>query len=638
MGKRIAVPDAITVDFETEAIDKRPAYPPKPVGVAIKHPADRAPYYLAWGHPEGNNITRRDAERRLRAVWRDPLPKLFHNAKFDLDVAETHLALPPLRWEAWHDTLFLLFLTDPHAISLSLKPSAERILHVKAKERDALRDWILAHVPEAKLKPKSWGAWISRAPGGLVGRYAAQGDAMMTLRLFQRLWPQMMAGGMLAAYERERRLLRPLLDNERVGLRVDLDRLARDIPAYERAGQAADAWVRKRLSAPELNLDSNDELAQALLKSGVAKEDDFLWTAPSKRFPEGQMSVSKESLAGAVTDPRVLQVLGYRSRLATAVGTFMRPWREIASANRGRIHTVWHQVRQGHGNDNDNSGARTGRIISSDPNLLNLSKDFESKNDGYVHPAFLRSLPRLPLVRVYILPEEGEDFIHRDYDQQELRILAHFEDGALLKQYQATPTMDVHNWVRDEIRRVVGLNITDRTRVKTINFGDIYGLGVPGLVRKLKCSVEEARELKAAKRRAMPDVEELKRAIKQAAARGEPIRTWGGRLYYVEPPRIQDDDARTFEYKLLNYLVQGSAADATKEAVIRYHAMPNREGRFLVTVYDEVNGSAPRGKPALRELLRFREAMESVEFDLPMLSSAKLGRSWGELTKVEEPR
>lgn len=635
--KRVPIPDVIVVDFETEAIESRPSYPPVPVGVALKHPADARPYYLAWGHPSGNNITKRDAQRRLHSIWRDPLPKLLHNAKFDLDVAETHLELPPLRWEAWHDTLFLLFLTDPHAVSLSLKPSAERILHVKAKERDALRDWILANVPEAKAKPKAWGAYISRAPAGLVGRYAAQGDVAMTLGLFKRLWPQVQRDGMQEAYDRERRLLRPLLTNERLGLRVDLDRLERDIPAYERAGQAADAWLRRQLKAPDLNLDSNEELAQALLRAKVASEDDFLWTEPSRRFPDGQMSVSKESLAGAVKDPRVLQVLGYRSRLVTAVGTFMRPWRGIASANRGRIHTVWHQVRQGHGNDNDNSGARTGRIISSDPNLLNLSKDFEGRDDGYAHPRFLRTLPPLPLVRVYILPELDEVFLHRDYDQQELRILAHFEDGALLRQYQLTPDMDVHNWVRDEIRRVVGLIIHDRSRVKTINFGDIYGLGIPGLVRKLKCTVAEAKELKSAKRRAMPDVEDLKKSIKMSAQQGEPIRTWGGRLYYVEPPQIVDDYARTFEYKLLNYLVQGSAADATKEAVIRYHELPNREGRFLVTVYDEINGSGPRGAVA-RELLRFREAMESVKFDLPMLSSAKTGPNWGELKKFEEPR
>lgn len=627
--------ETITIDFETKAIEARPTYPPKPVGVSIKLPHERTARYYAWGHPTGNNTTLTEAKRVLRAAWNDrEYKKLFHNAKFDMDVAETHMGMRRLSWDEYHDTLFLLFLHTPHAESLSLKPSAERELGVKPTERDALRDWIIANV---KCQPRKWGAYIADAPGGLVGRYSAKGDAMMTHNLFRKLYPLVHDAGMGAAYDRERRLMPILLDNERLGLRVDLKALERDVPVFEREGARVDAWVRKRLKAKDLNIDSNDDLATALLRARVAKENDFLRTPPSKTFPNGQLSVSKESLMGAISDKRLLQALGYRSRLGTVLTTFMKPWILIANENNGRIHTQWHQVRQGHGNDKDNSGARTGRIISSDPNLLNIAKTFEGRGDGYEHPRWMQELRPLPLVRLYVLPDEGELFLHRDYDQQELRILAHFEEGALQRQYQQNPHLDVHNFVRDEIKRVVGLYIKDRTRVKTINFGDIYGLGVPGLVRKLKCSVAEAKELKNAKRRAMPDVEELKRAIKETAQQGHPIKTWGGRLYYVEKPQIQDGEARTFEYKLLNYLIQGSAADMTKEAVIRYHAMPHREGRFLVTVYDEINGSAPKSAVA-EELSRYRKAMESVEFDVPMLSTAKVGTSWGTLQNYGEHR
>jgi DNA polymerase-1 len=631
MGRLAKAPDVATVDFETERIESRPVYPPKPVGVALRLPGETRPTYYAWGHATGNNCTEGEARARLRDVWRGDVPILCHNEKFDLDVAETHfdLKLPP--WNRSHDTMFLLFLTDPHAPSMALKESAQRVLHIQPTERDALKAWILANVDEARRRPSEWGAYISRAPGDLVGRYAAQGDVNSTLRLFNHLYPQVQARGMGDAYDRERRLLPYLLANERQGLRVDVRALRRDIPLYEAAMLKADAWIRKRLGSKDLNVDSNEDLAKALLKAKVAKPKDFLWTPPSNRFPAGQMSVGKESLDQAVKDIKLVQALGYRSRLSTCLNVFMKPWLRIAEETGGTIHTNWRQVRSSGFGANDN-GARTGRLIAAEPNLLNLSKDFEARADGYVHPKWL-NVPNLPLVRVYVLPDSGGLFVHRDFNQQELRLLAHYEDGSLCAAYNENPTMDSHAWLHGEIKRVMGLDIKDRTKVKTINFGDIYGLGVPGLVRRLKCSLEEAKTLKQAKKNAMPDVEELKKAIKMAAQSGEPIRTLGGREYYPEEPKLRDGRVQDFIYKLLNYLIQGSAADMTKEAVIRYHEHPKKRGRFMVTVYDEVNSSAPKAA-AFDELQVLRETMESIKIDVPLISDPKIGPSWGKVRKL----
>jgi DNA polymerase I-like protein with 3'-5' exonuclease and polymerase domains len=146
--------------------------------------------------------------------------------------------------------------------------------------------------------------------------------------------------------------------------------------------------------------------------------------------------------------------------------------------------------------------------------------------------------------------------------------------------------------------------------------------------------VEEARFIKAAQRKAIPGLAELDAGIKAAARAGDPIRTWGGRLYYTEEPKMIDGRMRTFEYKLLNYLIQGSAADCTKEAVIRFDEA-RRESRFLVTVHDEINISAP-AKAMKQEMQILREVMASVEFDAPMISDGKVGKSWGTLTKFKE--
>jgi len=126
----------------------------------------------------------------------------------------------------------------------------------------------------------------------------------------------------------------------------------------------------------------------------------------------------------------------------------------------------------------------------------------------------------------------------------------------------------------------------------------------------------------------------LDEELKRRGREGEPIRTWGGRLYRCEPPGYSKKHKRemSFEYKLLNYLAQGSAADVTKEAIIRYHQV-RKDGRMLVTVYDEINFSAQK-RAGREERRRLREAMESVELEVRMTTTAKAGPNWGELEKI----
>lgn len=606
------------IDFETVGIEKRPEYPPKPVGFSVKGAGDRKSKYYAWGHPTGNNCSLADGKRIFAEYWKSG-ELLFHNGKFDVDVATTHMGVKPLSWDKYHDTMFLAFLNDPHSQSFGLKPQSEIVLGIASDERDLLKEWIIANVPEARQKPSEWGKYICRAPGDMVGKYA-DGDVVRTDKLFKKLHKKIVADGMREAYDRERRLMPILLQNEKEGVRLDMRRLAADIKVYEAALEKVEAWLRKRLKTPALNLDSNEELADAIQR--VDPKATFLLTAT------GQRSVSKESLVQAVKDKNLFLALGYRSRLTTCLGTFMQPWLAIGERTGGRLLPNWSQTRQAK-TEKDSKGARTGRLICAEPNLLNLSKDFEGRNDGYTHPTFL-DVPALPLVRVYLLPDVGGVWCHRDYNQQELRILGHFEDGSLCRQYNEDPTLDVHDFVKDEIKRILNI-VAERRQTKIMNFGMIYGMGNGKLAEGMNVPVDEAKKLKNAQRAALPDLGALEKAIKRRGQAGEAIRTWGGRLYYTEPPKVINGRLCSFEYKLLNYLIQGSAADCTKEAVIRYHDV-KRDGRFLVTVYDEINNSAPK-KAYKQEMKLMQEVMQSIEFDVPMLSDGKVGPSWGELQK-----
>jgi DNA polymerase I-like protein with 3'-5' exonuclease and polymerase domains len=622
-------PSVITIDFETKPILPRPHYPPEPVGVSIKYPG-KAPKYYAWGHPCENDCTFVEAHAVLMNAWEEAACLLFHNGKFDYDVATTFFkGLKPLPWERIHDTLYLLFLADPHAASFSLKPAAEKLLGMPPEEQDAVRQWLIDQKIVTK-NDKKWGAHIADAPGKLVGEYA-KGDVIRTELLFKKLYPEIATRGMLRAYDVERELMPILLENERQGVCVNLKQLEKDYALYTDALDRVDRFCRRVLGSPStLNLDSDQELAAALEKADAITE--WKYTAPSKRFPDGQRSVSKDNLKPAqFRNKNLAAALGYRTRLMTCMNTFMLPWLTVARETGGVVHTSWNQVRQYGDSASGFKGARTGRLSSS-PNFQNIPKDFYDKADGYAHPK-IKDLPELPYMRNYFMPDKGQVWLKRDYNQQELRILAHFEDGALQAAYNENPRIDMHNFVQGRIRAIAHREY-ERRKVKILNFGMIYGQGYGALASSMDCAVEEARDLKGAHRKALPDVATLEKDIKSQGKAQQPIVTWAGREYFVEAPVFKNGRQQTFEYKLLNYLVQGSAADATKQSIINYHRA-KKHGRFLVTVHDENNISVPK-EHAASEMKILREAMDSVKFDVPMLSDGEIGSSWGKLKDYKE--
>lgn len=626
-------PTPVTIDFETEAALRRPFYPPVPVGVAIKVGGKPAHYY-AWGHPTGNNCTKAEAVAALKAVWDCPDGLLFHNAKFDIDVAEVHLKLKPPPPEKIHDTMFLLFLHNPHMKRLALKPASEELLGLPPDERDAVFDWLVEHKIVASNARKKAGAFICKAPGDLVGTYAV-GDVDRTWGLFKLLHKDIVKRKMLVAYQREQNLMPCLLDMERHGVRVDLDRLRHDASVYGQLLSKIEGWILHRLKVKSLNLDSGEALMQGLIDAG--KID----LTKVERTKKGEYKTDKDTFAAAITDPTLKSVLRYHGALATCVRTFMQPWLTTAEASGGRIFCEWNQLRS-YSPRGRTEGAVTGRLSSS-PNLQNIPNEFkplfkhdtEDKAERAALPKSPFPMPPLPRVRSYIMADDGHILIDRDYSQQELRILAHYEDGDLLSSYLANVWMDVHDTVRQEVN---GLLHTEFKRkvIKTVNFGLIYGMGVGLLAQRADCSVAEAKSVKKAVLATYPGIRALMDDLKERAANNQPLRTWGGREYFCEAPRIVDGQVRTFDYKMLNTLVQGSAADCTKEAVIRYYKVKPKGHRLLLTVHDELLVSLP-AKQAPTGMGVLQAAMESVEFDLPILSEGDISATnWADMTAYDE--
>ena len=600
----------LTVDFETEAIQGNPIYnPPRPVGVSIKREGEES-HYLAWGHPTENNCSFEDGKAKLlTALHEDKEGYLAHNAPFEASILQRHFGYVQKDPLKVHDTQYLLFLTDPYATSFSLKPSAERILGLPPDEQNEVMRWVLAHVPGSKKS--DWGAYICKAPGKMVGRYAV-GDTDRTRALYDVLYPRVLQAGMLEPYRREQHLMPILTASSQRGVRLDTARLEQDIATYSAAKRTAEDYIYKQLG--DFNIDSDEELASALERTGQVTA--WVLTATGRR------STSRKNLVGRVKDPALLAYLAYRGVLSTCLGTFALPWLEQARAEAGRLHPQWNQVRADKGTDNDMSGTRTGRMSCRNPNLQNPPNEFES----LVIP---EGLPPPMIMRRYLLPEEGHVWLKRDFSAQEMRIMAHFAEGRLFDAFCLDPATDPHVAVQKMIKELLGIDMP-RKYVKITGFGIMYGRGVPNLSAALGVDQEEGKRVRDAYYAALPEVRQLSIETRNRGKRGQFIRTWGGRVYYREP-----NDERDLSYKLLNYLIQGSAADQTKQAMVDWERVRAPHDTLLAAVHDEINVSAPV-EDAANAMQRLKNAMNADRFDVPFMSEGYTGPNWGEIVSYKD--
>lgn len=582
----------IVLDFETEGIGPRPEhYPPRPVGLAIQFPGGK-PRYLAWGHPSENNCSEGQARRTAQAAWDSGGPLLFHHAAFDLAVAARWWKLPWPAAERIEDTKILAFLDDPERKNLGLKPLAEEVLGEAPQERDALRQWILDHVPGAT--PKTWGAFISHAPGDLVSPYAI-GDVTRTWKLWRAF--RRTRTEMAAAYLRERRLLRVVEEASERGMPVDRAGLDKVVGTSTRSLARTEGSLRRKLGAPGLDFGRRRDLADALEKAGLVTE----WERTEK---SRERKTDLDSLQRTCQDPKVVELLARRSatkqRLDVATA-----W-ELLSRSDGRVHATWNPTPAWHEGQHKAVGARTGRL-SSTPNLQNVQK----------RDATLRGLVQAP---------KGKCLLVADYSQQEFRILAHFEDGKLAAAYRENPDLDVHAQVQALVRETTGGEWT-RDELKTTGFGILYGRGVRAVAAALGIDEQNGFALRNHYHQALPGVRALDRALRTRARQKKPIWTWGGRRYHCEKPQTEEgpfgpEIVRTFEYKLVNTLIQGSAADHLKATML---ALDDASFSQILFVHDEIVAE----EPADADPQRMKEIMESIPgFNVPMRAVARKGNTW----------
>lgn len=396
---------------------------------------------------------------------------------------------------------------------------------------------------------------------------------------------------MLTAYQNEMKLMPHILAMEQRGVCLDAVKLAIDTDYYFGKLDELDTQICEAVGK-QVDVDINAALADAIEAAGLSKG--FAQT------PTGKRSTAKDSLIGAIGDPMLLGRLLVRGSIATCLRTFMQPWL-IQANDHGKLFIRWNQIR-----NYTDTGARTGRLSSS-PNLQNIPVTWEALR-GQLESIGYELEFELPNVRQYIVPRDGYVFVGRDYSAQEMKLLAHFTDGALLEALRADPTKDVHMIAAD----IAGIT---RKVAKTLGFAVLYGAGVGRIAETLGITVTEATIIKRKYLAALPEIKVFQDKLSKAGRTGNFVTTLGGRQYYVQAPAVVNGVMRSFEYKLTNYMIQGSAADQSKEAMYYFASNAKDGGEIVLTVHDQLVIQCPKNDIEVNKQL-LKQAMNGSYQDI----------------------
>ncbi|HEX6643692.1 MAG TPA: DNA polymerase I [Gemmatimonadales bacterium] len=581
----------VALDTETSSLSPRRA---ELIGLSLAASATEV-WYLPFAHrPAGGelaapapveNLPPIGDERLapLRELLADPsVPKAGHNIKYDWQVlrrAGVELA------GVAYDSMLASFVLEPgrrsHAIdSLAL----EHLGRTMQTDADVCGKG-KAEIPFAEVEVAAAAAYCG-----------ADSATVLALRELQQ--PQLESTGMSALLDRiELPLVQVIVDMEWDGIRVDLGLLARlgselaaDLARLER--EIGD------VAGEELNLNSPRQLAAIL-------------------FEKHQLPVLKKTKTGPSTDADVLAqlammghdlprlILEYRE-LQKLKSTYVDTLPATVNSETGRIHTSYNQT-----------GAATGRLSSSDPNLQNIP---------------VRT-PRGEAIRASFVPAEGWTFVVADYSQIELRLMAHLaQDPAFIEAFRQGG--DIH---RQTAALIFGVPVAEvapemRARAKTINFATIYGQGPFALSRQLGVSQDEAKLFITRYFERFAGVRAyLDRQVVLAKEQGY-VETLSGRRRYIPEIRDRNFNIRAYgERTAQNSPLQGSAADLIKVAMIRIGEALRRErlaARLLLQVHDELVLEAPPAEVD-RVIALVREHMEgAAELAVPLVVDIGTGPNW----------
>jgi DNA polymerase-1 len=523
------------------------------------------------------------------ALKRDEATLIAHNAKYDLEMLRTlgvEIETPVF------DTMVAQFLCE----------SDRRVLGLKALAFDYL-GWHMTEIEELIGKGKKQ-IKMSEVPIERAAPYAAA-DADATFRLWQILEPKLKQRNQDKLFWNvEVPLIHVLTDMEMAGVAIDAKYLGQlSVEIKERLLELEKEIYNS--AGTVFNVNSTQQLSDVLF--GKLQ----LPTQGAWKTASGKFSTAADVLEQLQDKHPIIPFLLEHRELAKLRSTYAEALPELVNPKTGRIHTDFNQT-----------GAVTGRVSSSNPNLQNIP--IKTEIGRRVRKAFVA--------------RKGWRLISADYSQVELRILAHLADDATLKEAFARGE-DIHATTAAAIYDVAlkDVNPMQRNNAKRINFGIAYGMGAFALAANTGMSVSEAQDFINKYFARFPRVQNWLSMTKIKAAEQGYVETVLGRRRYF--PELQsksspEQQRRRAEREAINHPVQGSAADIMKIAMIHVHRKL-KEGRFqarmTLQVHDELVFDCPQNElDEMRELIR-REMESAYQLSVHLKVDVVSGKNWDEM-------
>ena len=430
--------------------------------------------------------------------------------------------------------------------------------------------------------------------------YAAE-DAEVTWRLHRLLKPRLSEEAATRIYERVDRPLIPVIAAmERAGIKVDRERLAGLSSTFAEEIAKLEGVIHEAAGGP-FTIGSPKQLGEVLF--------DRLGYKGGKKGKSGDFSTDVsvlERLAGEGAEVAT-KVLEWR-QLSKLRSTYTEALQAAINPVTQRVHTSYSLV-----------GAQTGRLASSDPNLMNIP--IRTELGRQIRDAFVA--------------EPGNVLLAADYSQIELRLAAHMADVPSLKEAFAAGE-DIH--ARTAMEMFGEVNRDTRGRAKTINFAILYGISRWGLGGRLGVSSDEAQAMIDRYFERFPGIRNYIHATLESVRSCGYSQTLFGRKTWFPRINSQNPNERSgSERAAINAPIQGTAADIIKRAMVRLggelHAVGLGQVKMLLQVHDELVFELPEAEvDAASEVIRRvmeRAAEPSVKLDVPLGVEIGTGASWG---------
>ena len=588
----------VSIDLETcdpELIKEGPGWPRKRgkvIGIAVS--SNGFTGYYPIDHEGGGNMDRKAVLKYVKSLCEDEkIDKVFHNAQYDIGWLST-LGID-VKGNI-HDTMVAMALIDENRFSYTLNSIAGEYLGER-KNEVKLREAADAFGVDPKNE-------MYKLPAQFVGEYAEK-DARLTLKLHEKLSWEITKDNLQTVYDIECRLINVIFNMTKRGVRID----------SVRAEQLAERFKNKEKKLIKRIKDLTGLNIEIWAAASIAKAFDALNLPYERTDKTSAPSFTKMFLTDHPHElPRLIMQARELNKLR---GTFLHGL--LKHNEEGRIHAHINQIRS------DSGGTVSGRFSYNHPNLQQIPSRGQFAQD----------------IRKIFIPEMGDYWLKADYSQQEPRLLTHFarlvdQPGAkeVQEAYQQKD-LDFHQQTAD----MAGV---ERKLAKTIGLGVMYGMGYNKLAKELDMEPQDAKKMLQDFHGKVPFMKGMLEAVMNRANSKGVIRTLLGRkcrfdlweptswgVHKALPLNQAQTEygmaiKRAHTYKALNRLIQGSAADQTKKAMVDVYEQLNITP--LIQVHDELDCSVKSEKQA-KEV---KEVMENcVKLEVPSKVDIDFGESWG---------